>query len=354
VIDARRALAAAVLLSATRTEAEPCVPRAALAGDAAAVASVAAELERLGVATERGVPSHRDARCRVVVAAVEVEHDGGIAVAVREGMHRSEGRIVSDPALAAAWIDSWLHDDFAIQAPEPGAEAVAPQPRPPDLVPMTLPSRSAWPRWAISASYDLDWMGNGEAWTGFGGGTCVRAGTFCFGVRGQYASGSVPTTSSAAQRTDFAALATASWQHAWGRMTISPELALGVGRMTTERANDCVKQPTMCDPSDPMCVMQTTTPGKCPSPQSGQPSPSDAVDNATITPRAAASLRVSVPLADHVWLDGLASMMFVTLGHPQAFATAAADPITGVDPLAVPGEPTAIWQLGIGLRVGVP
>ena len=37
--------------------------------------------------------------------------DGGIAAATRDRTRRSGGRVVSDATLAAAWIDSWPHDD---------------------------------------------------------------------------------------------------------------------------------------------------------------------------------------------------------------------------------------------------
>jgi hypothetical protein len=47
-----------------------------------------------------------------VVAQVELGTDGGIAVAIRDGGRRSEGRVVSDAAMAASWIDSWLRDDL--------------------------------------------------------------------------------------------------------------------------------------------------------------------------------------------------------------------------------------------------
>src|SRR6187551_969565 len=112
---ARVALALSLVASAVQTgQAEPCAPRAELGGDAEAVAKVAAELQRLGVDASTD-PMKRPARssCPVIVAAVELDRGGGIAVAVRDASQRSEGRVVSDAALAAAWIDSWLRDDFS-------------------------------------------------------------------------------------------------------------------------------------------------------------------------------------------------------------------------------------------------
>src|SRR5512135_2686584 len=115
-------MATVLVLSGFRTVgAEPCAPRATLAGDAEAVSRVAAELARLGVKTDGAATSG----CRTVSAAVELDRSGGIAVAVRDSSQRSEGRVVSDAAVAAAWIDSWLHDDFAVPAMVPPAMPTA-------------------------------------------------------------------------------------------------------------------------------------------------------------------------------------------------------------------------------------
>src|SRR5205823_7385282 len=145
---------------------------------------------RLGVTIDRGgaPPAVRDTRCRTVVAAVELDRGGGISVAVRDGAQRSEGRIVSDAALAAAWIDSWLHDGFEVPVP-----AVAPLESPPGLVAPTLgaqlgPSGVTYDRFAVAASYDQMWTDDGERWSGFGAAACVRVAAFCIGARVRYAS----------------------------------------------------------------------------------------------------------------------------------------------------------------------
>src|SRR5512139_3715416 len=129
---ARVALALSLVASVAQTgEAEPCAPRADLGGDAEAVAKVAAELQRLGVEATTD-PTKRPARtdCPMITAAVELDRSGGIAVAVRDGSQRSEGRVVSDAVLAAAWIDSWLRDDFSAPAEEMPAPVAAPAPPP--------------------------------------------------------------------------------------------------------------------------------------------------------------------------------------------------------------------------------
>src|SRR5262249_51779315 len=101
-----RAALALVVASAVRTAAaEPCAPRAALDGDAEAIARVGEELRRLGVAVELRGAAGREGRCGAIIAAVELDRGGGIAVSVSDASHRSEGRVVSDAAVAAAWID---------------------------------------------------------------------------------------------------------------------------------------------------------------------------------------------------------------------------------------------------------
>lgn len=355
----QRAAATIVLVSALRTTwAGPCAPRAALDGDAAAVERVAAELERLGVAIDRGAPpAAHDTRCRTVVAAVELDRRGGIAVAVRDGAQRSEGRVVSDPALAAAWIDSWLHDGFepSLAAPPP------PQQQPaisaPGLVAQLAPTTPSYDRISVAASYDQMWTDDGAGWSGFSAAACVHVGPFCIGARARYATGLVTTPTTAASRSDTAVLATASWSYPIGRMFLSPEVGLGAGRMTTDRVDGCAP-PTMpmCNPmTDPSCPPTMPPSPVCTSPVPTTTFIGDGFSAATITPRASVALRVAVPLFDHVWLDGIASAMLAPFGHDGLWAShPVMDPnmMTVSDPGALPGEPTASLQLGVGLRIG--
>lgn len=81
-----------------------------------------AELVKLGVALAAG-----SGKCPAVQATVELAREGGINVAVRGSAQRSEGRVVSDPEVAAIWIDAWVRDDLDVAgwAPEPPRSAVA-------------------------------------------------------------------------------------------------------------------------------------------------------------------------------------------------------------------------------------
>ncbi len=349
----RGALAIGCVLSAVRTGgAEPCMPRASLDGDAEAVARVSAELARLGVAIE---PARRDAvtsmrGCPLVVAAVELDRSGGIAVAVRDATRRSEGRVVSDPALAAAWIDSWLHDDFEIPATTTSPAAAAPT-RIADQV-VAAPSRpSLLERLSLAASYEQAWTATSDRWSGFGVASCARFGALCLGARVSYLTESIVDQLTAAARSELSAVATASWTTRVGEMSIAPELGLGVGRTTTDRIDGC-KAPPPCDPTTgpcppppPMCTGDTATTSAI--------YVGDHFHAATISPRAEAALRIAVPLLPHVWLDGTAGVTLAPFAHTDPYPPQGPTPPgVPIDQIVLPGEPLAAFQLGIGVRVG--
>lgn len=269
--------------------------------------------------------------CPVVVAAVENDRGGGIAVAVREGTNRSEGRVVSDATLAAAWIDSWIHDDFA---PEPAAPG--PVLSPPaetariEVAPVAAPTRID--RFSLDARYQrtFDFAGNGGS--GFAGGACVRVGAVCVGGEVAFGSLDVPAGIS---RSDASIAATASYALTLGNVVVSPEVALGAGRVVTDA---CPMAP-MCDPTQMMCA---------PPP----PCTQTAAHQETYTPRLGATLRASVALFPHVWLEGTAAIVAVPLAHvdPSPGSTDA----SGLMPGTLPGEPGATAQLAVGIRVGAP
>jgi hypothetical protein len=77
-------------------------------------------------------------------------------------------------------------------------------------------------------------------------------------------------------------------------------------------------------------------------------------DVATYTPRAKAALRIAVPLFAHVWLDGLASVTASAYAHTSAFLPNLVPAQLTTQQVTIPGEPSALFELGIGLRVGAP
>ncbi|HEV7557159.1 MAG TPA: hypothetical protein VGO00_16945 [Kofleriaceae bacterium] len=333
-----------VAIVARDVSAEPCVAHVHLAGAATAIDKVTGALRQLGVPV-----GPAQAGCRTVEADVEIDPtDDRISVAVQMA-GRTEGRVLSDPAMAAAWLDSWVRDDDAISASD-----AAPPPAPPSIhVAVSPPAASRFlDRTSLSVDYEQGFTDDGSSWTGGSVSACVRIGEFCVGARARARFESSLTVNLAtASRNDLSAMATASRAFAIGRIVASPELGVGVGRMSTSRV-DCVPamnpNGTCTDPNDPTCQQM---PQLCIDAAGNKIYVGDNLHGITYTPRFAAAMRLALPLFDRVWLDALAEITFAPFGHSDVFAAHG----TGDDPeLSLPGEPTRAVQLGIGLRVGAP
>lgn len=356
------ALALVVLGSAVRIAgAEPCVARADLSGGRAAVERVGAELAKLGVELGAGTP-----RCPGVRATVEMAgEDGAIQVALRGSGSRSEGRVLTDPSVAAAWIDAWLRDDLDVAT---WAPALAPPSASParDLAPQRPSAPSLLEGLAVTASYEQAWTDDDTAWRGASASACVIVHGVCVGGRVRAMTQPDQTSNlSAAGRFDAAVLATASVPLTLGQIVVAPEVGLGVGRFSTRRVEGCAapvtsSDPTMpgCDPADPTCAMPPAPP-LCPLDAAGT-MPSGAVyyvgdkfSNVTYTPRLALSLRLSFPVFRILWLDAAAAYTLMPLGHADRFVGTPPAGL-GAAEVALPGEPGGGFWLGVGLRVGAP
>ena len=355
----KRGLAVAVMLFATRTgSAQPCPPRADLGGDSAAIAQVANELRRLGVTISDTAP---EPGCAVVHAQVQLDDNGGIAVAVRGASRGSEGRVVSDAALAAAWIDSWTRDDDALLGVPPALAAPSSRVATAEPMPVQDPApqdaaatTSMLDRIALAISYEETWTNDDTSWSGIVGAACIRVGAFCLGGRARYASQPERLyKSTALTRRDLAVSGTASYPLSVGTMSVEPEVGLGIGSMTTKRVDgDCKEMPPPnCDPMDPTCQMQ---PGMCVPTDPNTTTPpklfvGDHFNTSTLTARLSLAVRIAVPLFQHVWLDGFAGYTLAPFAHTSEFAGAGTMNLPDV---AIPGEPSSGYALGVGLRVG--
>lgn len=356
------ALALLLVASASRNAwAEPCAARAELSGGREAVERVGAELVKLGVELGAGT-----ARCPGVRATVELaREDGSIEVAVRGSGQRSEGRVLTDPSVAAAWIDAWLRDDLDVAgwAPEPAVlppSAAAPR----DVVP-SRPVASGLETLGVAATYEQAWTDDDTAWRGASLGACVRFRGLCVGARARVLTQPDQATNlSTAARSDLSLLATASLPMTVGQIVIAPELGVGIGRFATRRVEACDTpvstngNPTMpgCDGSDPTCVMPPSAlicepDASGTMPGAGKFYIGDKFSTVTYTPRLALALRISVSLFRHVWLDGAAAYTLMPFGHGDAFVGTPPPGLTTTD-VALPGEPASGLVLGVGLRVG--
>ncbi len=336
-----------------RAMAEPCAPSVSVTGDRDAVQRVDAELRKLGDLVDTA-----SAGCPAPVqAAVQLE-GVGLAVAVSDAGHRSEGRVVGDEVVAAEWIDSWLHDSLDPWRTLAPPSSVAPGPAAATAVdPLrvktgTAVAQGAQPslldRLSFEADYEQSWMSDGSSWQGADAAACVRVGFACLGARGRFAAQTIAAGMTEAARQDVVVLATASATLRAGAMRISPELGIGVGAFTTSRVDGCVPVPPngQNEPNQPAAPV-------CPSSNPGPIYVGDHLSNTTVAPRAAIAVRVSLPLFGPVWLDGIASAAASPFAHTGTFATAAADVPPNILPsqVALPGEPVFAFQLGIGLRV---
>lgn len=328
---------------------------------------------KLGVVLAPGTRS-----CPAALATVELAREGGIAVAVRGSGQRSEGRVVGDAGVAATWIDAWVRDDLEVASwAPPAADAgflappasSAPGNAPPrDTAAAAKPAPALLDRVGVTAGYVQAWTDDDTSWSGAELAGCVRVGAACLGARARVQwQPDRASNLSAVGRSDASVLATASLPLRAGNTVFSPEFGIGVGRFTTRRVEGtCVPPNTMpppcTDPTDPMCTMNPGDPNTCQPDAAGMADPAtgakwivgDHFENATYTPRIALSLRIAVPLFARVWLDGLASYEAMPLGHGGAFTPEKAPAGTTADTVALPGEPSAGWVLGVGLRLGAP
>jgi hypothetical protein len=347
---------ALLVLAAAPAAAEPCKPHAQLEGDAAAVASVTTELVKLGVVVGGEAPTG----CKTVFAAVELGRDGGFAIAVKTGS-QSEGRTVSDAVVAASWIDSWVADDFA--PPQPAASRVFdldtahanPELDAADTRTWSDVNIYPWLGISVMAAVDQSWSFDRTRWTGIGGGACVQVSSWCFGARARYATQDILIGQTAAARTDTALLATASYAKQVGRTQLIPELGLGVGKLTTSRINGC--RHIACDPRNPDC-MEPPLDMECVERDPENAYVLDLQDQlhvTSVTPRAAATLRVAFAITDHLFLDGIAAVTLAPFGHSGPYGLPLGEqPPPGIAPeqLALPGQSIGTFELGLGLRWG--
>jgi hypothetical protein len=335
-----------ILALAPPAAAAPCAPAARVRGDRDAVARVDAELAKLGVAVDvvaAGCPAPLE-------AAVQLD-PAGLAVAVSDASHHSEGRVVGDALVAAQWIDSWLRDPldpWRVLTADPAASGVVLTPaETPGVAASVSPSRSQplLDRLSVAADYEQTFTTDGSTWQGASVAACLRFHAACFGLRGRYAEQTIASGVTAADRTAVDEYATAAVTLKLGTMELSPELDVGVGELLTSRVDGCAVNGNGSNNlplPPPPCV---------PTNGGGPIYFGDHFAETTVGPRAAATLRVAIPLAGPVWLDGVAAATVIPFAHTAPFASPTNPPGTIPSQTALPGEPEVAFQLGIGLRV---
>jgi hypothetical protein len=367
------AVVCALALASSRpavAEELPCDEIAALDGDAALVGRVGEILGELGV-----IVRAPDEGCAAVRATVQPDPDG-VAVMVRSGGGRLEGRVVTDARVAATWIESWLRAgaiDAPLMAARPLPSMVAAASKPaismsrPALEPpgevAARPSLglgtdtsgeatpTGWRGWlgriAVGAGIESTSADDDSSWRGFQVAVCTIYRGACLGARVRYLgqdAWTVPALYGSADRrsTEITATAALPWQV--GRMTVAPSVGLGVGWMRSARhgplcANalgELLESPD-CDPNVDWYV-------------------SDGFGVTTLAPRLDTALAVSVELIAHVWLEGQLSVGVALGAHRDPHVD---DGDGMMDPgnvfpelTSLPGEPASFLRAGVGLRIG--
>lgn len=285
-----------------------CTPAARVEGTGPQLSEVVADLEHRGIATS-SVPEG----CSPIRAQVRPVAEG-LVVRVLDRDGRSAERTAHTPADAATFIESWTRGD--VVAPLLVARAdptVAHRGLPPDKAPK--PTERLAAALSLSTAAETSVATDGSIWFGVNAGVCIQIGSLCAGALARVASDSGWSGDSEDQRSNRLAadvLLGAALPMRYGRMTVLPGLALGLGWMRITALHS---------------IGDTET-----------------ADVDTGGVRASASLRISFRLLDQVALDlGLAADV-APLAHTALYNAQAT---------FLSGEPLAYFRLGLGVRIGL-
>lgn len=335
----------------SRSAAEPaCPPAAIVSGEDGAAIAVRMELHNRGVRTQPA-PA-----CPAVHAWVTRQSER-LSVQLRDAAGRNEQRVLSNPEIAAMWIESWTRNDLeapllpvaiparARPAPALYVRSSAPGARP--VVSTRAPTSS--PALYLGASAETATASDDSSWTTFGVSGCVLVGGVCVGVLARYGRNLGFSDTEAmvvADRTATELALSAGVPVALGRGTLMPELSIG-GRWSTSRGELAnLGIPVPCEPNDPTN----------PDPSCTDPATTTALTKSTTNVRLGARLIYALPVAASMALTLELGAGWIPGAHTDDFT---GDPIVGPDGTIVepdplqrmPGEPSWMWTAGIGLRV---
>lgn len=212
---------------------EPCASAVHLDGDAALTVPVAEALRRRGIAVDPPLS------CPLALVRVD-RRAGGLGITINQEPAQGE-RIVSDPAVAAVLIESWIRSDLTDSllavprfplAPELAA-AVAPAPAPPASAP-------TGPGFTISLLFEVGIDKDAAVWLGGTLHGCAPVGPICLGAVLRVAADVPPIAVGTLldQRIAMDVLASVIWPIRRGRWTLAPGLGLGAGWLRHEALSD--------------------------------------------------------------------------------------------------------------------
>ncbi len=348
------------------TAAEPaCDPVAIVEGDPALVSSLSAQLIRRGIAIDEAADSEDPCPA---VRATGAQDGGAVSVTVEQPDGEKVERDVTTTEIAAIWIESRMRRDvgaplLAVRVPlvvnpgpAPGATPVV------DAgVAGTAFAVRGRDRVSLSARIENGSADDGSGWRTYSAAVCGRIGPLCVGLLGRI--GENPEAFSeepeftAVTRDSKDLMLTASWPLRAGRLTILPEVGVGIGSMTTRQLGEVVDgyfPPDECwtDPPIPPELCEIPAP----------------LNVTTWGGRLSAGLTLVIPLHDRIALDIGVSAEWLQGAHTDPHLREAppecdpdGNPFPCVDMgdiydefIEYSGEPSRLFRAGIGVRVGLP
>lgn len=206
----------------TRADAGPspsCPAAVQLEGDPALTAALTPVLRSRGIVTQPPLG------CPLSFIRV-TRSPTGLLVCIHQELAQSE-RVVSDPAVAATLIESWMRSDLTdplLAAPD--LMTAPPPPPPPPVSP-----RAAPPRFTLDLLVESAIDKDGAIWVGGSLHGCAPVGPLCLGAIVR-AAAEVPASYVGTyrdQRVALDVLASVLWPLRRGRWVVAPGLGLGAG-----------------------------------------------------------------------------------------------------------------------------
>ncbi|HTE54485.1 MAG TPA: hypothetical protein VK698_26715 [Kofleriaceae bacterium] len=363
--------------------APPCPPAARLRGDGELARLVGLELAVLGVFSRDIPPLCPSVEVSLTTAGEQV------SVALRDPSGRRAQQVVTNPHVAAIWIESWVHPELGapllagrgllsigpLRAVAPGPALIAGQRTAAPSSPSPPTDRAMrFAGFVVGAAAEKLYASDDSEWRALTMSACARWGPLCAGLVGHLGDNQdFPPPSSPwiqLDRLGVDLLASLSAPFEVGRMEISPGIGFGMGLLRSSTGT--------CENGDP--AGDVVACGDYP------------VVSYSLGPRAEMGLAGAFPISSRVSLLVTASVGFAPMARSAALTPGGDvpsppsgpdepppnpdgstgdgspgdggtddDPATGndgqpIEPLvlALPAEPNQFTRIGVGLVVALP
>ncbi|MEZ4362665.1 MAG: hypothetical protein R3B48_20910 [Kofleriaceae bacterium] len=316
----------ALAAAAPRLAAAGCVPALRLTGEAELQLALGRALSQAG-ANARGEREPPCGRLDVVVA----RERGQLLVTVRDARGRSEVRLLGDVRVAAAWVESWLHDEelggpaAAARATSAASKATAERGAGPGAP--SARTSAARVRPSFAARWVRDVGADDLAITGPELAVCLRAGRWCPGLSVRAVSQDFGTGGASSRRSTLGAAAGLSALARVAAVRIAPEVTLGV---TYSRSSQGLCAPPGTPVEDPRCRASE--------------------ERVAWAARLGAAGGLQLPISELVWFEGRLGAEVSVWQEETLRQPVSSDP----SPFPTLTNPLWSWQGTVGLRVELP